>query len=404
MRIRLSKGFILYVIMAVICLYPILVTNTAIGYLPILAVILAGVFSSLQLVFVRRGMLIDTKTSAGIRYRGDSSEFVLHLENGSILPVPNFTATFYIYSSIGLDRHEYPLNLTMSPKEKRDFHLEADFSHIGIYEAGLNNVVIYDLFNIVRVDCPVYGAEKVEVLPKEHQLDKMPISDKTFNESAQAVTTSVINGMDYTGVREYEFGDPLKRIHWKLSAHSDTPMTKLMESYTNVGISLVMDLRVPEEYEEGVRHDMLDGVIECAAAVCLFSYRNGLDCELYYNGDNGKHREFPVHADDFLPFLHNLHIMENRRDLGPIDILRDDCVRPHAQSNVILCASQVDEEIISAMISLRQRGKNVVLLYMIPKVLSDAERAGRLAPLHMLQYANISVIAAESAEGMVKRA
>ena len=404
MRIQLSKGMILYVIMVVICIFPILITNTAIGYLPLIALICAGVVSFLQLFFVRRGLLIDTASSSGIRYREESSSFVLHVENGSFLPVPNFRATFFIRSLAGTDMREFPLNLTMSPKEKRDFNLEADFTHIGLYEAGLQNVMIFDLFNIVKVECPVYGETRVEVLPKTHKLDKLPISDKTYNESAQAVTASVLNGMDYTGVREYEFGDPLKRIQWKLSAHTNIMMTKLMESYTNVGMSVVMDLRVPEHFDEDLRHELLDGVIECAAAVCVFAHKSGLDCELFYNGENGKHKEYPIHADDFLPFLQDLHLHAERRDLGPIDILRDDCVMPHSQSNVILCTSQPDEEIVSTLISLRQRGKNAIMLYMIPKNISDAERAELLAPLHLMQNANISVIAAESAEGMVKQA
>ena len=53
------------------------------------------------------------------------------------------------------------------------------------------------------------------------------------------------------GVREYRFGDSLKRIHWKSTARLGRLQTKVYEPTTTVDISLCLDVRTYRVSKEG---------------------------------------------------------------------------------------------------------------------------------------------------------
>ncbi|MCD8364387.1 MAG: DUF58 domain-containing protein [Clostridiales bacterium] len=402
MKITLTKQSIGYLIVLVLCVFPALLVNSAVGYLPVLLLLFYGIISFLQLLAVRKKLEIVVSDVSGSRFRGTAGAFIITLTNSSLLPISNIRGTFYIRGTAGEDLHTYPMYLTMSPKEERSFEVEADFAHIGVFEAGLDEVVIYDLLGIFKVVCQREDESHVEVLPHQYYMDSLPVSDRTQYESSRSVTSSALSGYDYVGVREYAFGDPMKMIQWKLSAHTNTLMTKQMETYTNVGLTAVLDFRVPSYADEDMRLSMLDGVLETGVAVGAYARRNGLDYDMMFYGENGKRREFPFASEDVAPFLDEIHITGDEKADGFVRILREDCAQVHAQTNVVLCTAWLDEAVVSALLYLKHCGKNPILILLIPDLLHDREREQILRPLHSLQHADVSVIAASSAEGVVK--
>lgn len=400
MKVTPTKYMIGYVIVLVLSLAPAVLVNRPAGYLPVLVLLFYGILSALQLILVRKQFDMEISGVEGNCFRGDMGAFGIRLENRSVLPVPNIYLRFYIKSMNGKDHHSYPMHLTMSPKEKRRFEIEADFSHIGVFETGLEEILIYDLLGILRLDCSINKLNHVKVLPCRYYLEEFPMSDEALNESNRSITAAALSGYDYTGVREYAFGDPMKMIQWKLSAHSTTLVTKQMESYTNVGMTAVLDFRVPS-YGEDVRLSMLDGVVEAGNALGDYARRNGLDFDLMFFGRGRKRREMPCASEEFAPFLEDIYIADDGKECNTVHILREDCSQVHGQSNVVLCTSWLDEEIVSALIFLKQCGKRPVLIFLMPQLLPDSERDTILRPLHTLQYANINAMVISSAKGLV---
>lgn len=402
MKISPTKSLIVYIIVLVLSLAPAVMVNGPAGYLPVLLLLFYGILSSLQLVLVRNRLDIDVSDVSGSRFRGSASAFVIRLANRSILPISNIRGVFYIRGTLGEDEHTYPIYLTMSPKEERSFEIETDFAHIGVFEAGLEEVIVFDLLGILKAVCPIGSASHVEILPIQYYLDSMPVSDRTQYESNRSVTSSALNGYDYSGVREYAFGDPMKMIQWKLSAHTSTLVTKQMETYSNVGLTTVLDFRVPPYQDEEMRLSMLDGVVEAGAAVGAYARRQGLDYDMMFFGERGKRREFPFCSEDFAPFLDEIHIKDGEQSTGFVRILREDCAQVHAQTNVVLCTAWLDDAVVSAMIYLKQCGKNPLLIVLIPDLIHEDEKEQMLRPLRTLQHSDIHVVVASSAKGVVE--
>jgi uncharacterized protein (DUF58 family) len=69
----------------------------------------------------------------------------------------------------------------------------------------------------------------------------------------------------FAGVRPYESGDPLNRIHWRLTAHAGGLQTKLFEPTRSADVLLALDLAVGEPFWDSIYPDVAEDVISWAS-------------------------------------------------------------------------------------------------------------------------------------------
>jgi uncharacterized protein (DUF58 family) len=65
----------------------------------------------------------------------------------------------------------------------------------------------------------------------------------------------------FAGVRPYEAGDPLNRIHWRLTAHSGELQTKLFEPTRSADVLLALDLAMGEPFWDAVFPEIAEDTI-----------------------------------------------------------------------------------------------------------------------------------------------
>ncbi|MCC8123609.1 MAG: DUF58 domain-containing protein [Oscillospiraceae bacterium] len=401
MKLRPTGKLIVFIVVLVLCLLPATLVNGLAGYFPFLLLLLSGVLAFLQLLLIKNGLTIETVTGQERCVRGDEVQFTIVIRNRSILPVPRLRALFYLAGLDGEDSQTLPLEVTLSPRETREFGFGAAFTHIGVYRAGVREMTVYDLFGLFRARRTEEEQFQVEIQPRVYTLARLPVSSNLAAESSRAITAVQVSGMDYIGVREYAYGDPLKAIQWKISAHTGTIMVKQTESHTNTGMTVVLDCRAPAGEEE-TRLSLFDGIVESAVAAGQYAARNGMDYDLmFYTRDGEKRRIAP---SSFRALGHSTAqirlLPEDEKGVSVARLLREDCGSVHGQTNVVLCTARLDEEIISALLFLKQNRKNPIVYYLIPEHVYDRDRQELLKPLKRLQQAQISCVVAASAEAL----
>ncbi len=65
----------------------------------------------------------------------------------------------------------------------------------------------------------------------------------------------------FAGVRPYEAGDPLNRIHWRLTAHAGELQTKLFEPTRSADVLLALDLAMGEPFWDAVFPEIAEDTI-----------------------------------------------------------------------------------------------------------------------------------------------
>lgn len=124
----------------------------------------------------------------------------------------------------------------------------------------LNNlrICLPDPFGIFQ-RCPRVEAnpDQIIVLPHRYRLTQLDLpGNARFQLGGEAASSTIGQSGDFTSIREYRPGDPIRHIHWKSWARTGKPIVKEYEDVFFPRYGLVLDTFAPAEdsdlFEEAV--------------------------------------------------------------------------------------------------------------------------------------------------------
>jgi uncharacterized protein (DUF58 family) len=171
----------------------------------------------------------------------------------------------------------------------------------------------------------------------------------------------------FAGVRAYEPGDPLNRIHWRLTAHSGEPQTKLFEPTRSAQILLVLDLSVGEPFWDSIYPDIAEDTIGWASFLARQAFgsgwRVGVMANTHFTRGRGPLR-IPAssargHEADLFAALSRMP-NEPTSDLAPV--LRETARRLERGTTAVVITPRPGPHLRHELAALRRRGTEVVEL------------------------------------------
>jgi len=171
----------------------------------------------------------------------------------------------------------------------------------------------------------------------------------------------------FAGVRPYEPGDPLNRIHWKLTGHAGGLQTKLFEPTRNADVLLALDLTAGEPYWDNIYPDIAEDTIAWAAFLARQAissgWRVGLVANTHLKRGRGPLRVPSGSAPGYEAALFSaLARMPNEAtgDLAPV--LREATRRTGRVTTTVVLSARPGYWLRHEMTVLRGRGSEVVHL------------------------------------------
>ncbi len=152
--------------------------------------------------------------------------YEFRIDNRSILALPFIEAQVSLPQSNSVRCTERTVRLSMAPMTAYHMKNTVSFRFRGTYEIGVHSFYIYDFFRLFRVRVDVENIATVYVLPRRLTLDDtlaQAISDATVRTVRAPL---VVDKLEVSDIRDYQNGDPLKSIHWKLSSKSENFVVK----------------------------------------------------------------------------------------------------------------------------------------------------------------------------------
>lgn len=171
----------------------------------------------------------------------------------------------------------------------------------------------------------------------------------------------------FAGIRPYEAGDPLNRIHWKLTGHAGGLQTKLFEPTRSAEVVLVLDLAAGEPFWDSVYPDIAEDTIGWASFLARQAltggWRVGLAANAHLSRGRGPLRvpssSRPGHEAAMFAALARMP-NEPTSDLAPI--LREVGRRMGKESTAVVLSPRPGRWLSHEMAVLRRRGAQVVHL------------------------------------------
>ena len=398
----------LIAIVIVLCLIPVFFINNAMGYVPLLSVLFAIGISYGYLHLVEHSLEFTEDSLAGSCERGESIELTVHLKNKSPLVFVRVEPCFYIGDIFGGISQNMSTSIILMPFEQRPLRFNARFDHVGVCSAGVDCIIVHDLLGLFSRTICNPKRHPIQVLPKIFELNDVSLSNVSVQESRKAFQPIVTDDMDYAGVRSYEPGDPLKTIHWKLSAQlaDSSYLTRLFETFGNPGVSIVMDTTAPV-YDAESLMQVFDGLVESALSLNEFARSNGIDSELCYIDETGEATiEHVLNFTASTPFIQSVPRVTAQPGIEALNLYRRCSTGIHGQGNVAFITAHVNDSIITTLLETRLHQRTPLLFVVMPSGLEGDERKNFLAPLRQLDAAGIAfrVICSAKDMGQAKEA
>jgi uncharacterized protein (DUF58 family) len=169
--------------------------------------------------------------------------------------------------------------LQLGPQGRESLRYQVRFLMRGYYQLGPVLLESGDFFGLHRRFRIETRPQFVLVTPRVIPLAGFEIASRRPMGEVRLAHRLFEDPTRISGVREYQPGDPLRRVHWKASARTGVLHSKQYEASSVVGVTLVLDFH-SDEYparEEPNRSELaVTTVASLANAVCLLGRQVGL--------------------------------------------------------------------------------------------------------------------------------
>lgn len=407
---RAIVGRVLLLLAALFCLVlPVILVAHPISYLPLICTVLLLLVSWIYLQIIRRSISLDVSSMANECVRGSQTALEVTLSNRSFLPCARIQMDFYVTDIFG--DYDSVRTLTYSAKAHEDLSVGFDvtFAHLGTYYAGVNNVVVYDLLGLFHATLSDGSRRQVTVRPRKMSLANEVDLTAVPDESRRALKPVTADDLDYSSVREYRYGDPLKTVHWNLSARegNGTLYTRLYETYVNPTLTIVLDSLAPD-YDAEELMSLMDGMVETAAELCSQARLSGVEAEVRFLGRDGEpHLSHLVDASDACSLVADMKRITPQSspeaaDAAADEILREVGLAPQGSGNVALITARTDAEQLDALCEVAMARRNAMAFLAVPRSLVGREREAYVAPMRQVSAVGGAWWAIESNETLTE--
>jgi len=372
---------------------------TLVGWVPFLTVLFAIALAFAYLQLVKRRLTFSEEAFATSCQRDSDVRFSVRFGNPLPLLVYRLEAFLFMADAMGTRTGEMSTTLALAPYDSQAFGFTMRFDHIGVYEAGLDRVVVSDFLGLFKTTLRRDQHALVNVTPKMHSVRGVRFSNDAMMEASRAAQAVLADSMDYAYSREYVTGDPLKTIHWKLSARTGQYMTRLYEVYTNPGVCVVLDFYGPSD-DTVTLMSMFDTVVEAGFSLAEFAHTSGFDTEVRYVARDGGARLLHRWGQgELASIVSEMPAMSgNAVDASDaLDVIAEQIGARQGQNNLVVCSANLDASMLSLVAGAKSLGRAPLFVAIVPVGLEGRERDAYCKPLARLDAAGVPYMAISQA-------
>jgi uncharacterized protein (DUF58 family) len=250
---------------------------------------MAGMLAALPLVcyFVgrrqNRGVQAE-RTLETVGLPGRSLQVTLKLKNQDSWPKRNLLIQDHLPRWLQRDRDARPIlaPLPGGGTETVTYHLRPEKR--GCYDVGPLEVVATDPLGIFQFRHEIAGTSELLVYPTTVDLPWIfPPGGSPYGASSLHTAEMRGEGSEFYGIREYQPGDPLRRVHWRSSARTGRLAVVEYEHDVSVDLTLVLDARRGSVVGSGTE-STLEAAVTVTASLARLVLERGNRCRLAIPG------------------------------------------------------------------------------------------------------------------------
>ncbi|MDR2487115.1 MAG: DUF58 domain-containing protein [Clostridiales Family XIII bacterium] len=295
----MTKSRLLYGALLVgLCVFHIMLVDH-LSYFILVFFLLLPCISLLLTLFLGRGSTVRLRVPAGEVLRGEGVALQLHAKNPALLPFRTRAELLIRNELLGSEERE-TLVLTAG-RQGGDLTQTLSSARCGKLQIRVTKVGVYDLLGLFCFTARKNGqqVQSVFALPASVPLAGIRTDMRPAQDTENDGRMQVVKGDDPSelyDLRDYQAGDRVTRIHWKLSDKLDRLVVKEFGRVVASDVLLLLDLN-----GSGAE---VDALLTCLRSLSSSLLQHGMGHEVeWYDGANAWVRKDGITGEDDLRTL-----------------------------------------------------------------------------------------------------
>ncbi len=308
-------------------------------------------------------------------FLGDQVRVELRIENRSWLPVP----WLRVSESVPLMLHSPNFVrrvVTLPAHGHATITYTLDCRQRGYYALGPASFRTGDLFGFAETQVQEPEEDHITVYPRIVPLTQLGISSQLPFGAIRTRQRLFEDPVRVSGLRDYETGDPLHRIHWKASAHAGELLVTKLDPAISLETAILLNLNAAE-YEQRQAIHASEWAIVVAASIAHHLAEQRQPVGLFTNGHDpvsgrGWAAGLPPRSGrgNLIKLLEVLARIELAREARPSFAawMREATLDLGWGTTVIAITPKGDEATCQALHRLQRAGLNTILIVVEPSL------------------------------------
>lgn len=200
--------------------------------------------------------------------RGETLMTIFTVRHTSLLPVSAIRLRLSAPSAFSPSQE---VSVPAMPFTRRQFRWRIACPHRGSFEAGITRIYASDLFGLITLSRKSrMKLVRVDVAP--NCPDTLPMELKGGDIGPETISRSDEDTASPSDVRKWQDGDPLKKVHWKLTMRRREVMVRVYEESARPDTLVIPDLT-----EISAMRDQALAIEDCVCEACAGAARAQLE-------------------------------------------------------------------------------------------------------------------------------
>lgn len=318
--------------------------------------------------------------------KGETATLRLEVHNETIiLPFAHLTLT-YSTPETTYNGYEHHFSASLLPRQRESVETPIQCKYRGEYRFGFDRITATDLFGLISVSFPFsvftsYEHVRLLVYPRIRPI----LPGSLVNRERDGLTDSPYARAEelssIADIRAHREGDPLKRVHWKLSARNRKLLVKEFEGSLSADSFILVDCTAhPYKGEYAAKFE--DTIVECATAFAKRMTEDFQPVTMYTYSD--KRMEISGSSSvDFPAFYDLLCRIRFQGDLSLASAIKLEWTRLGNLGSLVIISQTPSDELYEVLTTLADSGCRITLAAVVSEDMTDEHIVRMLGDLSL---------------------
>ena len=214
-------------------------------------------------------------------FKGDKVTFTVNITNRSFFILPYISISFLNDKGGVIQKHKIN-NISLQPFSNREVSIDYIYKYRGDFKLGVSTIEIQDFLGIFKFTLKNKTPLYITVYPQIIDIDEFYLSSGYLSDNVSSIGGGQEDISTIEEINKYNYGDSLRKIHWKLTAKTNELMIREYEKVGSRSAILILDLQ-SNNFEVEKNAAIEDKLLETTIAILRYCIYNDAEVKLIYD-------------------------------------------------------------------------------------------------------------------------